>query len=100
MCHTTGTLPPDKGKTERANKTMATNVLGNSVYPAKSMFAGATCTSKAVFLLLVTKNRSLVSFPNLFKNSIYLNSFTELQISKKEYPTHSNRLLSFVSFVY
>ena len=56
MCHTTGMHPPpDKGKTETANKTMATNVLGNSVYTAKSMFAGATCTSKAVFLLLVTK---------------------------------------------
>ena len=56
MCHTTGTLPPTKEKQRlAANKTMATNVLGNSVYTAKSMFAGATCTSKAVFLLLVTK---------------------------------------------
>ena len=79
---------------------MATNVLGNSVYTAKSKFAGATCTSKAVFLLLVTKNRSLVSLPNLFKTQYDLNSFIELQISKKEYPTHSNRLLSFVQFVY
>ena len=51
---------------------MATNVLGNSVYTAKSKFAGAICTSNAVFLLLVTKNRSLVSFPNLFKTQYIL----------------------------
>ena len=65
-------LAPSPRQRKKRRDKMATNVLENSVYTSKSKFAGATCTSKAVFLLLVTKNRSPVSFRNLFKTQYIL----------------------------
>ena len=51
----------------------------DTLYTAKSKFERATCTSKAVFLLLVTKNRS--------------QAFIELQISSKEQPNTRQQII-------